>query len=107
MRDRTFSMWVGRPEAMIKLAREARECSKRAYDELIVALPQDRDGRYRSEEYGRALTLRTEVTGARGRMRRTGTIEAILAEIDPREIETLTLSNPSSILLGTSPSIQD
>jgi hypothetical protein len=78
---------------LIRLAGEIESSLEQIYNEQIANLPKDPVGFAQASRIAAELRLRTEVTGSAGRLTRDGDIASILAEMDVREIESLTIRN--------------
>jgi len=88
-REATFRAWVGRSDRLVALEREIERALKSAYEDLQVA----EGGRGYPIAAIQSLQLRNSVAGNEGRMTRSGSMAAILAETDFREIENVSMEN--------------
>jgi hypothetical protein len=92
-REGSFRGWAGRPDKLIRLARDIEKSLEQLYGEYVAKLPTDSIGEEKASRAAEGLQLKVKVTGAGGRLRRSGSMAAILAEMDLREIETIEMFN--------------
>ena len=100
-REWSAPAWAGTGERLIAVQREMEDSLANYYAERIRELDakngQTPEGKAktvkRAETLGEALRLRVRVSGADGRLTRTGELSAVLAESDKSEIETVTIKN--------------
>lgn len=91
-REATFKAWSGRPERLFALEREVARVLGEFYAEHTAQL----SGPKTVEKANQALAnlrLYATVSAAEGRLRRTGSLGAIFAEMDSSEVETIWLNN--------------
>jgi hypothetical protein len=87
-RTATFGAWVGRPDSLVRLANEVERVLREAYE---TSLADNTEAM--SDQKRQTFALRSEVFGAKGRTRRSGAMQAMLAEMDLTEIEYIYIGN--------------
>lgn len=105
-RDWEAEAWVGTAERLIRIQGLIQDALARAYTDAVTALPaMDKHSREREiDSLGRELGLTVKVVGSKGRLIRSGELSAIVAEMDPAEIEAVVMgvnvNGPSDALPG-------
>lgn len=91
-RRKSFGAWAGRPDRLVRIADEVETALRSAFQEWKAAEDEKPEDQRRiiSAEAWRSEVV---VLGAEGKVRRTGPMSAILAEMDLRDIEGLTIGN--------------
>jgi hypothetical protein len=96
-REETFLAWVGRREKLLRIATEVEQALASAYKQLLLDRnldPGTSDGdREKADGLAQQLQPSVTVLAGKGRMRRSGNLEAILNDMDAREIECITMGN--------------
>jgi hypothetical protein len=93
-RQKSFGAWAGRPERLGRIAEEVETALRSAFQEWKAAdekRPQEQRRLIATEAWRSEVV----VLGAGGKVRRTGAMAAILAEMDLRDIEGITIGNGS------------
>jgi hypothetical protein len=93
--------WVGTVDQLVRIQREVEDALASAYATEAAALAAGNGGPAWSgeklKELGSSLRLRVKVTGAGGKVTRTGELSAIFAEMDVSEVETVVLANQPEV----------
>ncbi|PRB44303.1 hypothetical protein CQ020_03590 [Arthrobacter sp. MYb23] len=96
-REETFLAWVGRREKLIRIATEVDKALVAAYKDLLTerdlhpeTVVEDRE---EADKLARLLQPSVTVIAGKGRIKRSGNLEAILNDMDAREIECITIGN--------------
>jgi hypothetical protein len=94
-REASFRAWVGPPERLAALEVEIEKALKAEYDQHLAKLVASDQHPGAANALIKNLRLRSNVTANNGRLTRTGSMTAILAEMDLRDIEKITMGNES------------
>lgn len=99
-REEKFLSWVGRREKLIRIAVEVEKALVTAYKDLLIErdLHPETNAVDQRKAHELAMLLQPAVTviAGKGRIRRSGKLEAILNDMDAREIEAITMGNGSA-----------
>ena len=95
-RELKLRAWVGRKDNLDRIVKEAEDALASKYDAVIASLDLELDSwdrKSRVEDALRGLQLEVRIEGSGGRMVRTGSLDAVLAETDFSEVEAITMKN--------------
>lgn len=95
-RESSFRAWVGNVERLSILERQIETALREAYEAYVGSLELDEEDAWEAEVAVEWLRMRTSVTANGGRMTRTGAIAAVLADMDTREVEKITMGNQTN-----------
>lgn len=92
-RESAYRAWVGDVARLSFIETHIENSLRSAYEDYIANSEQVDDESWTGESAVEFLRLRTSVTANHGRMTRTGAIAAVLADMDPREVEKIAMGN--------------
>lgn len=103
-RKRSFGAWVGKPDHLMRVEGLVAEALRGAFEASrseIQVLPP-----YVREAAMAGFSPETMVQAAAGRLERRGRLKAILADMDAREVERVTIGNSGSRFAGDPPIVK-
>jgi len=89
-----FRAWSGRVERLVRLEHEIESALEKVYDKRVAEMEPFDEAKARAD--AEELRVHVSVTSAGGRVQRVGPITSILAEMDTREIRTVSMGNSAS-----------